>query len=193
MDTPSPDIETTERLIRRFTAFLGSRDLAEDAFQDAMISLWQTEPKTDRPMDWLGTAVRYQALQMRRGEMRRKAREERYHAFVQARDDEGHTEDCPLCRREEKERLHLALEAMGPTEAATLRVFYLEGLSYRELADRFGVQVGTVASRLNRARLALKRLFEEQEELAARLGGDSGQIREFPLPRRKAEGFGGNS
>jgi len=42
--------------------------------------------------------------------------------------------------------------------------FFLEGLSYREIAEVPGVTENTVAGRMNRARAALSRVLGEREE-----------------------------
>jgi RNA polymerase sigma-70 factor (ECF subfamily) len=58
-----------------------------------------------------------------------------------------------------KEELHSALERL-PSEFREVIILYeLEGLSYKELALALGIPVGTVMSRLNRARRRLQQEF----------------------------------
>src|SRR5260221_13727558 len=61
-----------------------------------------------------------------------------------------------LVSEERKERLQIALERL-PLEFREVIVLYeLEGLSYKELAATLGIPIGTVMSRLSRARRRLQ-------------------------------------
>jgi RNA polymerase sigma-70 factor (ECF subfamily) len=58
-----------------------------------------------------------------------------------------------------------AVERLPPDQRATLMLVTVEGLSYKEAAEAAGVPVGTIMSRLARARIAL------QQMLSADAGG----------------------
>lgn len=73
-------------------------------------------------------------------------------------------EDAAL-RSERKEIILEAIRSL-PEHYRTMIVLYdLQGLSYEEISRVVGVRVGTVKSRLNRARLALKERLEPHLEL----------------------------
>lgn len=66
-------------------------------------------------------------------------------------------------------------DALPDGQREVLHLVAVEGLSYREVADALGVPVGTVMSRLSRARASLRR--EDDESVARRLriiGGRDG-------------------
>lgn len=65
------------------------------------------------------------------------------------------------------ERLKRAIEELSPEHREALLLWGVEGLKYREIADITGVPIGTVMSRLHRAR---KQLADSLEELTAELG-----------------------
>lgn len=72
------------------------------------------------------------------------------------------------------ERLKAAIEELKPEHRETLLLWGVEGLKYREIADITGVPIGTVMSRLHRARKILAdQLTEFSEELGVRPGGTS--------------------
>ena len=54
-----------------------------------------------------------------------------------------------------------ALGRVEPLYQATLSLFYLEEMSYREMADILGVPIGTVQSRLSRGKAQLRQLLGE--------------------------------
>ncbi|MDO4557819.1 MAG: sigma-70 family RNA polymerase sigma factor [Planctomycetia bacterium] len=56
--------------------------------------------------------------------------------------------------------LQRGLDAMPPEYRVPLLMFSMQELSYREIADQLGVPIGTVMSRLNRARTLLRRKLE---------------------------------
>ncbi|MBI2874771.1 MAG: RNA polymerase sigma factor [Firmicutes bacterium] len=72
----------------------------------------------------------------------------------------------PHERAEERERLakvHAAIVSLPDHQRLCLILRDLQGLSYEEIASAAAVNVGTVKSRLNRARLALRDLLEDKE------------------------------
>ena len=85
-------------------------------------------------------------------------------------DDEQHALPDPLPDPEalavagsERDRLHRALDTLPPEFRDVLVLRELEQLSYREIADVTGVPVGTVMSRLARARRRLQRVLGAPE------------------------------
>ncbi len=64
--------------------------------------------------------------------------------------------DAALLEKADKEMLHQALGALPPEYREVLVMRELEGLSYKEIAEVAGVPMGTVMSRLARAREQLR-------------------------------------
>jgi RNA polymerase sigma-70 factor (ECF subfamily) len=64
-------------------------------------------------------------------------------------------------RREQRRRLQQALGALPFRQRAVLLLREVEGLSCEQTAEALGLPVGTVKSRLSRARLALKQELEK--------------------------------
>lgn len=60
-----------------------------------------------------------------------------------------------------KERLRRAIAALDPEDAELFLLRNLEGWSSNELAAAFGIERGTVGSRLFRIRQALQKVFEQ--------------------------------
>ncbi|MFQ5877497.1 MAG: RNA polymerase sigma factor [Acidobacteriota bacterium] len=63
--------------------------------------------------------------------------------------------------QQQAERLHRALAAMDPGQRAVLVLRVAEELDYEEIASALGIPVGTVRSRLARARARIRRLMED--------------------------------
>lgn len=57
---------------------------------------------------------------------------------------------------EEERRVHEALAKLSPDHRSVLVMKDMEGMKYEEMADVLGVPVGTIRSRLHRARLELR-------------------------------------
>ncbi|MFO0801324.1 MAG: sigma-70 family RNA polymerase sigma factor [Gemmataceae bacterium] len=66
-----------------------------------------------------------------------------------------------LERSEEDALLHAALARLSPEHREALTMKDLDGLRYEQMAELLGVPVGTVRSRLHRARLELRGLLAE--------------------------------
>jgi len=134
---------------------LGDDDLAADALQEALVTLWHLGEVPPHVGAWLMRAVIHRSLHARRTLERRLRWEERA----------GHEalDRCPLCgpeqaleRRQLMEALEQALEALSVEYREVFVLRELEGLDYREIAHRLDLPVGTVRSRLSRARCALR-------------------------------------
>jgi RNA polymerase sigma-70 factor, ECF subfamily len=62
--------------------------------------------------------------------------------------------------RERSERLHRALQALDPEFRAVLVLRVAEGLEYEEIAEVLGIRIGTVRSRLARARARIREVMD---------------------------------
>lgn len=67
----------------------------------------------------------------------------------------------------DSERLQTALDSLSSEARLILHLFYFDDLPYREIATTLEVPVGTVMSRLSRAKEQLRRRLVELEEAAA--------------------------
>ncbi len=65
-------------------------------------------------------------------------------------------------RQEDEVILHRALLQLSDDHRTVVVLKDLDGMKYEEIADTLQVAIGTVRSRLNRARLELRQILEEQ-------------------------------
>jgi RNA polymerase sigma-70 factor (ECF subfamily) len=61
--------------------------------------------------------------------------------------------------REEIRRLDVVLDSLGPLQRTVLKMFYYDGLSYRQISAALGIPVQTLGSLITRARARLKELL----------------------------------
>jgi RNA polymerase sigma-70 factor (ECF subfamily) len=67
---------------------------------------------------------------------------------------------------EQEKRVHDALARLSPEHRAVLVLKDMEGMKYEEMAEVLQVPIGTIRSRLHRARLELRDLFLEEDHRA---------------------------
>ncbi|HEY7105237.1 MAG TPA: RNA polymerase sigma factor [Acidimicrobiia bacterium] len=107
---------------------------------------------------WLyGIATRLVAKHRRR-EARRLHAVARLVAQRAPADDAGARVDAAVDAAELWPRVADAITGLPEEERDALILFVWEGLSYEQVADALGVPVGTVRSRLNRARMRMREL-----------------------------------
>jgi RNA polymerase sigma factor (sigma-70 family) len=126
---------------------LGRNGLAEDATQQTFVRAWQAADRFDTardPAPWLATIAKRVAMDLRRAEVRRTARDRRDTAGLQAAAPDLETLDLAWRVRE-------AIDTLPSDEAAVVRLQHLDGLTHSEIADTLGIAPGTVKSRSHRA------------------------------------------
>jgi RNA polymerase sigma-70 factor, ECF subfamily len=140
---------------------------AEDVVQDACLRAirhfesFSGEEETSARA-WLLAIVRnaaYSARRRHRAEDVATEFDEKSHSDTVA---DEHPE-AALLRSAAKESLARALDGLAPEYREVIVLRELQGLSYKEMSDVAGVPVGTVMSRLSRARTRLQRALREGE------------------------------
>jgi RNA polymerase sigma-70 factor (ECF subfamily) len=82
-------------------------------------------------------------------------------------DPSGERPEQVTLQRDTTQRVRRAIAALPPAARMTLLLREYEQLSYKEIAEVLQVPIGTVMSRLNYARQALKRSLADQEDTNA--------------------------
>ncbi|MBI3449796.1 MAG: sigma-70 family RNA polymerase sigma factor [Acidobacteria bacterium] len=110
---------------------------------------------------WFLTIVRntgYSWLERSRGEELTTAFDANLHDV----EDAGPGPELELLRRATRQELFAALESLPVEFREALVLRELEGLSYKEIADVSGLPIGTVMSRLARARQRLRQILTDR-------------------------------
>ena len=133
---------------------LGCDHLGEDVLQDALLTpSRESEPPAD-PVRWLRAAVIYRSRHLRRTLRRR-----RHHEHVASSHCKLHDNcDNPLhvaVAHEYGELLEDARRTLSPEHRIVLDLFESKGEDYRGIAEQLAIPIGTVRSRLARARRTL--------------------------------------
>ena len=154
------------RLLRAARAVLDSDDLAWDAVQETLLRIWNRGWLPEDPGPALTHLVRRSSLHMRRCLRRRRFHEE------QAGEGHDHGACCaddPALRLqgdEDGRQVRAAVERISGDYREVLELFEFEGLSYEAIATHLDVPVGTVRSRLFRARALVRRDLERTGKVA---------------------------
>jgi RNA polymerase sigma-70 factor (ECF subfamily) len=154
-------IELVRRDDRGFRALafrlLHDRDAIEDVLQDAYVKAFVALPRFRGDANvrtWLYRIVYNACLD----ELRRRP-ERHDEPGVELVDWAADPSDVVP----ERTRLAAALAALAPAERTVVLLVDAEGLTYEDAARVAGVPAGTVASRLSRARSALRRALRDPE------------------------------
>lgn len=134
---------------------------AQDVVQDAYLRALKyfdgfrgAEAGDDRA--WLLTIVRNAAFTWRRRH-RREASEAEFDEQLHSEGVEDIHPDVGALDADARETLHQALDKLPPEFREVIVLRELQGLSYKEIGGVTGVPLGTVMSRLARARRRLQR------------------------------------
>ncbi|WP_221029107.1 RNA polymerase sigma factor [Actomonas aquatica] len=121
---------------------------------------------------WLFTTLYREFLRGRRRDQRSQSIED-----LPPAEQELPAETIDQARSMDGQQVVEALQEVDEVFRAPLTLFYLEDLSYQEIAETLDVPIGTVMSRLSRGKAQLRKLLARKE---AGGSGENGGIVEFP-------------
>ncbi|SIO62439.1 RNA polymerase sigma-70 factor, ECF subfamily [Singulisphaera sp. GP187] len=153
----APLLDQLHRLARRI---LRSDDMAEDAVQEALTSLWRAGRLPPNPTGWLSRAVVHRSLHLNRCRKRRRCHEERACSHRSENQKEGEASRT-LEARELGVRIDAAIAQLPERFREVFLLREVEQMDYGAIADLLRVPVGTVRSRLFRSREALQKALSE--------------------------------
>lgn len=144
---------------------LKDRKDAEDAVQDIYVSLWQKADRYEQgrasPISWLAIFARNRVIDRLR---RRKSRS----GDMPVEAAEWVADATPLPEEqmmdaEREARVHACLAGLEQAQGEAIRAAFLDGQTYASLAERQGVPLGTMKSRIRRGLARLKTCLEREE------------------------------
>ena len=148
-------------------AFRVLRDdrLAEDAVQDAFLAVWRTaaafRAERAKASTWILTLVHRRAVDVVRREERRRTE-----PLDDATRDTATSESAEDAAwlGFERERVQQALRQLPDTQREAIELAYYGGYSQSELAERLGMPLGTIKSRMFAGLTRLRELLDDGAE-----------------------------
>jgi RNA polymerase sigma factor (sigma-70 family) len=138
---------------------------AEDAVQEAFLQVWRSaatfRAERAKASTWVLTLVHRRAVDLVRREERRQADPLTDESVLGLAD--GETEEAAWLRFE-RERVQAALKELPDVQREALELAYYGGFSQSELADRLGVPLGTIKSRMFAGLARLRELLDDSTQ-----------------------------
>ena len=135
---------------------------AEDAVQEAFLQVWRSaatfRPERAKASTWVLTLVHRRAVDLVRREERRQA--DPLTDDAAALEAAEQTDEAAWLRFE-RERVQTALKQLPDLQREALELSYYGGFSQSELAERLGVPLGTIKSRMFSGLARLRELLDE--------------------------------
>ena len=142
--------------------FLKDEELSEDIVQDAFIKLYEKKHYY-KPIGKFSTWIYTIARNLANTELRKKNRAKiMYLSHIKGgkKNYELKSKDQSLISKIENEylleELHLAIDRLPENYKTAIILRDIQGLNYEEISKIVGVPLGTIKSRINRARLQLQ-------------------------------------
>ena len=172
--------EAFEKLISPYTTqllnlayrILKNRQDAEDALQDAYLKIYKSLNAFEGHSTfktWAYKIVTNVCLDMLRKQKKVSEtslnvtnNEGEYEITIS---DDTYSPEISAQKKAAFDALKDALETLGEEQKIVITLRDINGLSYDEIAEITSTSIGTVKSRINRARLHLKKLLQKNKEL----------------------------
>jgi RNA polymerase sigma factor (sigma-70 family) len=140
---------------------------AEDAVQEAFLAVWRTaasfRAERAKASTWILTLVHRRAVDLVRREERRRA-EPLGDAHEPALAGEAEATEEAAWIRFERERVQSALKQLPDAQREAIELAYYGGFSQSELAERLGVPLGTIKSRMFSGLARLRELLDDSAQ-----------------------------
>ncbi len=135
---------------------------AEDLAQETLLTVWR---KAQLYSDEKGSATTWIFTIARNLRIDRLRREVSWQPLPENRDEEASDAPDPeeeVTEKERRERVRSVLATLPADQSEVVTLSYVEGLSHSEIAERLGLPLGTVKSRM---RLAYQKVKEAVEDI----------------------------
>jgi len=169
-----------ERLYRLSLRLMGNHADAEDTSQEIFIRIFKHADKFNgrsRFSTWIYTIAMHHCLTRI---SQRKRRTDMEHVAADRARRDGRRVDHPALERlvvmEEIEVVDEMLESLSPPYRACIVLREIEGLSYARISEILGIPLGTVMSRLARARRILREMLREKSGESAEKSRNSSRL-----------------
>jgi len=180
------DVRAFEQLVEQYDKhvytiayrFMGNHEDASDLAQDAFVRAFQSISNF-RGDSSFKTWIYHIITNICRDELRKRKKRQTISLdeplFTEEGEMQRQTEDwtyAPERVFEEKEgetRIHHIIQSLSPEYRMVVVMREIQGLSYDEIAAHLGCSLGTVKSRLSRARIALRDRLRAEMELSPAL------------------------
>jgi RNA polymerase sigma-70 factor, ECF subfamily len=136
---------------------------ADELAQEALLMVWRKaglyQPEKGSVNGWIFTIARNLRIDRLRKEFNWL---ELSDEMLQALPSDDIAQDDALASRERQERVRVVLKDLGPEQRQIIELAYIEGFSHSQIAERLGLPLGTVKSRM---RLAYQKVRVALEDL----------------------------
>lgn len=134
-------------------------DIAQEVFLQVYRSLPDYHPQNFKA--WLGKIALNKTLDWKRSHSKYNQQEVLDIDYL-ADENESRAPDLLLIRNENKSRMQEICRQLPPIYGEIIQEYYFESRSYADIAERSGISVKTVESRLYRARAMIKQHWKEE-------------------------------
>ncbi len=156
------------QFLARAQSVTGSRDTAEDVVQDAFIRIYRFAPKFNGDAgsfrSWSLTIL----MNVARTHYRKTARDRDHLAPLKPDHYESLKDDTILERggieEESQDTIRKALARASEDVAEILTLAFIDDLPYKDIAQKLGLSVAAVKTRVHRAKAVLRDIINNQEK-----------------------------
>lgn len=162
-----------DRLYNAVFRIIDSSEDAQDVVQEAFLSAYQALDGFKGQsgfFTWLYRIAMNEAISLKRKQRVTIPIKPRYEEEAQPQDQSAQSRPGEAAERaEEEQKLQRALNRLSPEHRSVLVLKDIEDLKYEEIAEALQVPIGTVRSRLHRARVELREILEGLEKKSVRI------------------------
>jgi RNA polymerase sigma-70 factor, ECF subfamily len=156
-----------DRLFNSVLRVVNNKDDASDVVQESFLNAFQSLKSFKGDSEfftWLYRIAFNAAITQRRKKRQNLSLDAHDGESISPADESFDSQPGrPMERREIEIVVHRAINRLSEDHKTVIVLRDIDGLSYEELAEVLNVPIGTVRSRLSRARLELRNLLEEKE------------------------------
>lgn len=150
-----------EKLLRYASYIIGDNQMATDVVQESFIKAYINLNSFNTKKffsSWIYRIVHNEAMNMLKKNKKHKSINESYDI------DSGINLEDKFIKKELISNTHYCLGQMPILYKEPLSLFYLEEKTYEEISDILRIPIGTVGTRINRAKVIMKKLCQKYQK-----------------------------